>query len=250
MAIHDLICTWCDRPFQAARRDALTCSKPCRQARHRAGFVAQDLQRDGPPRHLAYADPPYPGSARHYRDQPDWNGEIDLSELLLHLRTYDAWALSTSARALPRVLSLCTGAALQVRVAAWIRAPRPHATARILSAWEPLIYRADHEAIATRQTPAVLDVLTGPTPRRRSTLPHAIIGMKPPAFAIWMFKLLGGSRGDTFDDLFPGSGIITNAWLHYTGQRPVNHKQPRARDDNTGCRDDTSPPAPGENDRT
>lgn len=225
--MHTLTCTWCDRQFTAARRDALTCSKPCRQARHRARFEQATQGASTPQRRLAYADPPYPGSARHYRTQPEWTGEIDLARLVTTLDTYDAWALSTSAAALPRVLALCLQAGATVRVAAWIRAPRPHATARVLNRWEPLIYSVAPGSRRDSSERQITDVLDGPTPRRRATLPKAIIGMKPPAFALWMFRLLGAGPGDTLDDLYPGSGIITNAWLHYTGQRPVNRRLSR-----------------------
>lgn len=56
------------------------------------------------PRRIAYADPPYPGLARrYYRDHPDFRGEVDHAELIRRLCSYDGWALSTSAAALPAV---------------------------------------------------------------------------------------------------------------------------------------------------
>jgi hypothetical protein len=51
---------------------------------------------------------------------------------------------------------------------------------------------------------------------RFRAFPGAMVGMKPPTFAEWMFRLLGASRGDTLDDLFPGSGAITVAWTRFT----------------------------------
>ena len=132
-------CAWCGGPLPArARRDALTCSQPCRQARHRvtvamrdsSAAAADDTSR-GSARHLsrheaalqarrlAYADPPYPGKAFYYRGHPDYAGEVDHGELLSRLATYDGWALSTSTRALPQVLALAVAQDLPVRVAAW-----------------------------------------------------------------------------------------------------------------------------------
>jgi hypothetical protein len=63
----------------------------------------------GQPRHLAYADPPYPGrAATYYRDHPDYGGEVDHAELVRRLDVeYDAWALSTAADALQDVLAVC-----------------------------------------------------------------------------------------------------------------------------------------------
>lgn len=167
-------CAWCEGEIPArARRDALTCSQSCRQARHRvtryavagvdvsrAARGARDASRgpggelsrvdpadpsrlqsrvDG--RRLAYADPPYPGLAHYYRGHPDYAGEVDHAALLSRLAAYDGWALSTSAKALPAVLALAVAQGLTVRVAAWIRGVRPHATARYpLNGWEPVIY--------------------------------------------------------------------------------------------------------------
>lgn len=194
-----------------------------RAARGKPSLVDEPLQA----RRLAYADPPYPGMSHYYRGHPDYAGEVDHAELLSRLATYDGWALSTSARTLPGVLALAVAQDLPVRVAAWIRGARPHATARhVLNAWEPVIYlpvvRAgqgdasrgspsepsrDAGAIAARRT----DVLThGVVPM--STLPSRVIGTKPAAFCAWMFALIGAGPHDTFDDLYPGSGIVGKTW--------------------------------------
>lgn len=180
------------------------------------------------PRRFAYADPPYPGLAGYYRDHPDYAGEVDHAALLSRLATYDGWALSTSARALPEVLALAVAQALPVRVAAWIRGPRPHATAmHALNAWEPVIYvpvardverdtscaargNPSHSAGVSRR----VDVLHhGVSPML--TLPTRVIGAKPAAFCRWMFELIGADPHDSFDDLFPGSGIVGKAWAFY-----------------------------------
>jgi hypothetical protein len=221
-----LTCQWCDGPIPArARRDALTCSQRCRQARHRVTAAVRDGSPRAPrdasrvdaplqTRRFAYADPPYPGLAGYYRGHPDYAGEVDHKALLSRLATYDGWALSTSAAALPYVLSLAVsldgGRDGSVRVAAWIRGPRPHTTARhALNAWEPVIYRPVPSRVAgeTRR----VDVLThGVTPM--TTLPTRVIGTKPAAFCRWMFDLVGATPHDTMDDLFPGSGIVGRCW--------------------------------------
>lgn len=125
------------------RRDAVTCSQVCRQARHRfnraigAGTATRPAPADTG-RRLAYADPPYPGlSRKYYADHPDYAGEVDYTALVEQLAGYDGWALSTSAAALPTVLEVCPDG---VRVAAWHRGAYPHgAPAGPLSAWEPVI---------------------------------------------------------------------------------------------------------------
>jgi hypothetical protein len=210
------LCDWCGRPIPAAaRRDAECCSVRCRQARHRftraAGRAAVAA---GPARRLAYADPPYPGKAWLYRDHPDYGGEVDHGPLIRRLSTYEGWALSTSAAALPAVLALCPPG---VRVAAWHRGERPAASWQPLSAWEPVVYSPGRPI-----DPAVLD-----EPRTDSlvcgvsaltTLPGRVIGAKPAMFCRWMFRLIGAAPGDTLDDLFPGSGAVTRAWAAFTAR--------------------------------
>ena len=115
------LCACCGGPIpERARRDAVCCSVRCRQARHRFLRAAGQGSSvaDGRPLRLAYADPPYPGNARLYRDHPDYGGEVGHAALIGRLAAYDGWALSTSAATLPAVLAMCPPG---VRVAAWHR---------------------------------------------------------------------------------------------------------------------------------
>lgn len=48
--------------------------------------------------------------------------------------------------------------------------------------------------------------------RARTTDPDWVTGAKPAAFCRWLFDLLGARSGDTFVDLFPGSGGVARAW--------------------------------------
>jgi hypothetical protein len=223
------VCAWCEGPIPAsARRDSICCSVRCRQARHRFGrSVGQSVAvASGRALRLAYADPPYPGKAWLYRDHSDYAGEVDHAELIRRLLTYDGWALSTSADALPAVLALCP---VGVRVAAWHRGERPTVSGRPLHAWEPVIYAGGR--------PVSVDPSRGPARRVDSlvhgvapltTLPGRVVGAKPAVFCRWMFDLLGAAAGDTFDDLFPGSGAVTRAWRAYT--EPADPSSPDPRD--------------------
>lgn len=222
------LCAWCRGPIPAAaRRDALTCSKSCRQARHRFTRGVGQVLHDGSPvvagngRRLAYADPPYPGkSRRYYGDHPDYAGEVDHAALIASLSAeYDAWALSTSAVALPAVLALCPPG---VRVAAWHRGERAHLNARFpLNAWEPVIYAGQ---IAIRppggRDASRVDVRRVDSfvyrPGNRLTEPGRVVGAKPAAFCGWLFRLLGAGPRDTFVDVFPGSGGVARAWEAFT----------------------------------
>jgi len=215
------VCAWCQGAIPtAARRDAVCCSTRCRQARHRFIRAAGRpvVVADGRPLRLAYADPPYPGKAWLYRDHPDYGGEVDHATLIRRLSTYDGWALSTSAAALPAVLALCpTG----VRVAAWHRGERPARSRWPLNAWEPVIYCGGRPADPSRpntllQARRVDSLVHGVAPM--TTLPGRVIGAKPAAFCRWLFDLLGAATGDRLDDLFPGSGAVTRAWAAYIGE--------------------------------
>jgi hypothetical protein len=168
------------------------------------------------PLRLAYADPPYPGlSARYYGDHPDFGGEVDHAELVERLAsTYDGWALSTSAAALPDVLRLCPPG---VRVAAWFRGERPTRSRRPLNGWEPVIYSGGRAVLADPSAGdrRRVDTLIHHS-RPRTTDPARVVGAKPAAFAGWLFDLLGALPGDELHDLFPGSGGILRAWSVYT----------------------------------
>jgi hypothetical protein len=229
-------CAWCDGPIPArARRDALTCSQRCRQARHRVtryAVAGRDASRQAQgdvsrvdralqARRLAYADPPYPGKSHYYRGHPDYAGEVDHAELLSRLATYDGWALSTSARALPDVLALAVAQGLAVRVAAWIRGARPHATARYpLNAWEPVVYvpvaSAGERDASCGSGRRVDTLMHGVSPML--TLPGRVIGTKPAAFCRWVFDLVGATPDDRLDDLFPGSGMVARTWQAYASR--------------------------------
>ena len=54
---------------------------------------------------IGYADPPYPGCADLYRDQPDYAGEVDHAALVAQLELeFDGWVLHTAAT--PRAFAL------------------------------------------------------------------------------------------------------------------------------------------------
>ena len=239
------VCAWCHGPIPVrARRDSVCCSVRCRQARHRFTRTVGRAQAVDPGRtlRLAYADPPYPGKAHLYRGHPDYGGEVDHAELIRRLSTYDGWALSTSAAALPAVLALCPPA---VRVAAWHRGERPNPAARWpQSAWEPVIYHGGRPLEASRlerrlQARRVDSLVHGIAPM--TTLPGRVIGAKPAAFCRWIFDLLGALPGDTLDDLFPGSGAVTRAWHTYTQHHPS--QQARADASTRAGPDASHPPA-------
>lgn len=229
----DRRCDWCKGPIApSARRDSITCSKRCRQARHRfhadvgTGHVASHRGAAPAgatgPLNLAYADPPYPGmSRRYYGDHPDYAGEVDHADLIRRLSTFDGWALSTHASSLQAVLALCPPG---VRVASWHRGERPNQKAGVpLVAWEPVIFAGgrrnpsrEYSSDASRDAGARRTDTLVHHSRPRLTDPARVIGAKPATFIRWMFDLLGAEPQDTLTDLFPGSGGVDRAWAIFT----------------------------------
>lgn len=203
-------CGWCGKPKP---RRAKWCSKGCRQTawRGRRIAVAEDL--DDTPMMIAYADPPYPGTAfRYYGDHPDYAGEVDHRALIWKLQSFDGWALSTSAAALRDILPLCPP---HVRVAAWVKpngvsskTRGPHNT------WEPVIY-----VPARLRRPGKRDFINLKPARGGGDL----MGRKPIGFCMWLFELLGAGARDSLDDMFPGSGMVGRAWNQYVGAVPQRH---------------------------
>lgn len=162
--------------------------------------------RKRPGMRLAYADPPYPGNAELYKDHPDYAGEVDHAELIDGLKSYDGWALSTSAEALRDLLPLCPA---DVRVLAWVKNT-------VNVAWEPVIVKPARPVRGVRDW-----IHVEPDSYQWRPKPDGyVIGQKPEPFCVWMFQWLGAdpSVDDEFQDIFPGSGSVYRAWLRWTEQ--------------------------------
>lgn len=105
-----------------------------------------------------------------------------------------------------------------IRVCAWRRQVRPTRSHRPLSAWEPLLVYGGRE-LPTDRPQEVINHLD--YRGRYDSYPGALVGMKPPEFAVWMFAQLGAQPGDQLDDLYPGSGAVSRAWQLYTSRGPA-----------------------------
>lgn len=46
-----------------------------------------------------------------------------------------------------------------------------------------------------------------------------LVGRKPIQFCAWLFEAVGAVPGDGFDDLYPGSGIVSAAWAEFVASR-------------------------------
>lgn len=78
------------------------------------------------------------------------------------------------------------------------------------------------DALATFDHEVYVDGALAFTSRPRTTDPRRVIGAKPAVFSRWVFELLGAQPGDTFVDVFPGSGGVARAWEVYTS--PSTHR--------------------------
>ena len=88
---------------------------------------------------FAYADPPYPGMAKLYKDHPDYGGEVDHRDLIERMcDEYGGWVLHTASTTLAQVLEVCPP---KIRVGAWVK---PFASIKkgnqVTYAWEPVLF--------------------------------------------------------------------------------------------------------------
>lgn len=154
----------CAARFAAVRPGTGSCARSAPRRRWRRAR----------PLRLAYADPPYPGKARLYRDHPDYGGGVDHAALIGRLPAYDGWALSTSAGALPAVLALCPSG---VWVAAWHRGERPTRSRWPLHPWEPVLYHGGRQLLTEPRRVDSLVCAVAPL----GTLPGRVIGARADA---------------------------------------------------------------------
>lgn len=160
---------------------------------------------------FAYADPPYIGQAkRHYSADPRC-AEVDHAELISRLSAEypDGWALSLSTPTLAVILPMCPP---DVRVMAWVK---PFAIFKpnvgVAYAWEPVIVSGGRKR--TRAQDTARDFVSA-----NVTLRKGLSGAKPEAFCYWVLQVLNVQPGDTLDDLFPGTGIMTRCFEHWQKQ--------------------------------
>ncbi len=153
---------------------------------------------------LAYADPPYLGCARRYREHPEahiWDDPASHGDLMASLEdSYDGWALSAGMNSLQTLLPLAPAG---IRIASWVKPfSAAFPTVRVAYAWEPVIYRPARP-LTRDGAPSVKDFLI-----ENMALGRGLVGAKPERFCRWVLDLLGYLEGDTVEDLFPGTGVM------------------------------------------
>jgi hypothetical protein len=160
---------------------------------------------------VAYADPPYIGqAAAHYKNHPDYAGEVDHAALPTRLSEDfpDGWALSCHVPSLRTLLALCPD---DVRVGAWVK---PWASFKpgvgIKHAWEPVLWRGGRKR--GKRDGFTRDWVSANAVMRDEPGTGHTKGKKPETFSFWLFQLMNLQPGDEFVDLFPGSGGVMRAW--------------------------------------
>lgn len=155
---------------------------------------------------LAYADPPYVNCAHLYKEQPEYNGEIDYPTLIKKIETeYDGYVLHASSPSIPYLTTLL--APETYRIMAWIK---PFAAFKknvsVAYAWEPVFVKPVRKPVVSGRV------------IMRDWFPHSITmkkgltGVKPAPVVEWVLEMAGMEHNDDLDDLYPGTGAVSAAW--------------------------------------
>jgi len=154
---------------------------------------------------IGYADPPYPGCAKLYKDHPDYGGEVDHQELVDRLESeFDGWVLHTHVPGLRVVMPLLPETC---RIMAWVK---PFAAFKrnvsVAYAWEPVIVKACRKPVVTG------NVVSRDWVSESITLKRGLTGAKPYRVCEWAFHMVGAEPEDELFDLYPGTGAVMDAW--------------------------------------
>ena len=160
---------------------------------------------------LGYADPPYPGQAKLYKDHPDYAGEVDHAALVERLRGYDGFVLHTSAPALPMIQALVP----EARLCVWVK---PFAAFKrnvpVAYAFEPVLIKSVRKPVVGGLVKPLRDYVA-----ESITMKRGLTGAKPEKVCWWAFEVAGLTPDDEIDDIFPGSGAVSRAWGTWASQR-------------------------------
>lgn len=188
---------------------------------------------------FAYADPPYLGCCKlydHYHPDGRCWDDVETHRLLIERlcdEYPDGWAMSASSPSQRALLPLCPD---DVRVAPWVKpfaSFKPNVNPAFT--WEPVIFRGgrkhdrydptvkDHFILEDSALTQLLKEMLDPTlvVVESITLKKGLTGAKPEKFCFKVFDLLGMEPEDEIADLFPGTGIVTQAWERYRTVKAV-----------------------------
>ena len=160
---------------------------------------------------VGYADPPYPGYAYLYKNHKDYGGEVDHVKLIKQLAEYDGWVLHTASVSLANVINCATQAGVTAddyRIFSWVKpfaAFKPNVP--VAYAWEPVLVKECRKPTVANSNQVMRDWLA-----ENITMKRGLTGAKPRNVCWWLFDCLGMEPTDCLDDLFPGTGAVSDAW--------------------------------------
>lgn len=180
---------------------------------------------------FAIADPPYLGRAvRWYgvggcgvgygQGQADQHPEAavwDLPQTHIQLvedlqRDYDGWAIAMSVHSLSVYLSAVeTDSRNGIRVGVWHKPAAVTSGSRVTNCWEPVLFKIPQDRRGWKSGTASRDVFTFNPPK------SGFMGAKPKEWVQWVVEVLGVTEQDSVEDLFYGSGAVTQALM----ERPL-----------------------------
>ena len=185
---------------------------------------------------LAIADPPYLGRAvRWYGkdgcgegygksqadNHPDaalWDIPSTHQKLVEDLiKDYDGFAIAMSVHSLSTYLQIVeTDSRNGMRVCVWHKPNAVTSGNRISNRWEPVLIKVPSNRKGWDSGLArCSDVLIASPPSA------GFVGSKPSEWTYWVMDLLGYQEGDQVDDLFQGSGMVTDAINHYQARLDI-----------------------------
>ena len=184
---------------------------------------------------FAIADPPYFGRANRWYGEtgcgngyglgkppshPEaqiWDTEQPHIDLINQLElNYDGYAIALSVHNLSLYLShIHTDARNGIRVMSWVKPSAVPSGNRVRNTWEPVIIKMPKDRKNYKAGKSCIDVLIAHPPR------NGFIGAKPYEWTNWVLEAMGVRKGDTVDDLFNGSGLVSEAIEEYLCD--VNH---------------------------
>lgn len=184
---------------------------------------------------LAIADPPYLGRARRWYgdgrghaagrgradehvEAPRWDTVEAHEELVDELeQRYDGWAIAMAPDSLSVYLAV---APAEARVAVWSRGNAVPTGSRVRALWEPALVRVPDARAAHGAGAGVDDVLTA------GIRPGGFAGRKPEQWTHWVLTMLGYDPAvDDVEDLFPGSGAVSDAIATFTTVVPRGRRR-------------------------
>lgn len=183
---------------------------------------------------FAIADPPYLGRAKRWygvggigkgygigqADQhPEaekWDKPESHKNLIKHLdQNYDGFAIALTNHSLDIYLSeIKIGTATLYRVMAWVKPMSAPSANRIRNAWEPVIIKTPEIRKGyTTKFARINDYLIESPPR------NGFKGQKPKKWTYWVLDAMGVDKDDEIEDLFIGSGAVTQAINDYKKEK-------------------------------